>query len=163
MQALHHERGSISIFIETLVVILVILGFLIAIKLQSNDLKNQEIARSAYPGGQSSILMTRPGRTVSESEEVAPITERTQPYVITYTDAGFSPDILIMNGLYRVVMFRNESSQKMWIAADKHPYFNQGRGVGSGEAFWYAFPASAESYTYRNQLRPGHQGIIIVQ
>ncbi len=113
-------------------------------------------ARAAYgtPGN---------GRGPSEESGGDQATEN----LVTYTDAGFAPQVLrIQQG--KTVQFRNDSTGKLRVASDPHPFhtalpgFDAGRDFAPGETYVYTF-TQAGSWGYHNHLKSTDQGTIVVE
>jgi plastocyanin len=98
-----------------------------------------------------------------------------QSSVVTYTDTGYAPATLqIKKG--ETVVFKNQSSQSMWIASAFHPThtaypttggclgstFDACKGVQPNENWSFKFDISG-TWKYHNHLSPGDIGTIIVQ
>lgn len=94
---------------------------------------------------------------------------------VTYTDSGYSPNILrIKTGT--TVTFKNESSQAMWTASAVHPThrdypttggclgstFDACQGIQPGGSWSFKFDI-AGSWKYHNHLSPGDTGTIVVE
>jgi hypothetical protein len=172
-------RGDIALFAEMIVVVVLILGFLVAVQFQLKRPAELTPTKAAFVNADAKRVYpqadSRPSRSNVEGKKnlssavIPEITERTVPYEIVYTDSGFLPDIIEVESGNRVVVFRNLSTELMWVATDPYPInddyplFNQGKGVGPGESYWFAFPSGAKQYGYHNQLHPGHWGRIIVK
>lgn len=172
-------RGDIALFAEMIVVVVLILGFLVAVQFQSKKLAGAPPTEATFVNGDAKDVYPQTDKpssptTVSNKKKlpasVIPETEeRIYAYEIVYTDSGFLPDIIEVESGNRVVVFRNLSTELMWVATDPYPInddyplFNQGKGVGPGESYWFAFPSGARQYGYHNQLHPGHWGRIIVK
>ena len=104
--------------------------------------------------------------------------------IITYTDSGYSPkEITISKG--DTVVFKNESSRKIWPASAAHPthtiypesniqkcfdndtendriIFDACRSLEIGEEWSFTFN-EVGSWVYHNHLRFSHTGKIIVE
>lgn len=92
---------------------------------------------------------------------------QTEVNVVTYTDAGFTPKILrIKKG--ESVKFRNNSSLKMWVASDDHPWhtdlagFDALRGFLAGETYIYTFNRIG-SWGYHNHSQSTDTATIVVE
>ncbi len=85
---------------------------------------------------------------------------------VAYTDNGFEPNELAVT-VGQTVIFVNNSSRSMWVASDDHPThtddpdFDDGQGVGPGEAFAYTFDEVGE-WGYHNHLNDSDEGTITV-
>ncbi|MCH8986987.1 hypothetical protein IIA94_02360 [Patescibacteria group bacterium] len=121
-------------------------------------------------------------------DQVPPASEEEQPTfssnIITYTDSGYSSkEITISKG--DTVVFKNESSRKLWPASAVHPthkkypgsniqkcfdnntendsiIFDACRGLEIGEKWSFTFN-EVGSWGYHNHLRFSHTGKIIVE
>ncbi len=87
--------------------------------------------------------------------------------LVTYTDSGFSPQVLhIKQG--DSVQFKNDSSGGMWVASNPHPThtdlsgFDALRAYGEGEVYIYTF-TKIGTFGYHNHLHPESQGTIVVE
>ncbi len=87
--------------------------------------------------------------------------------VITYTDSGFSPNVLsVRNG--GTVVFKNESNKPMLIASAPHPAdndypeLNSTKSLNKGESYSFTFTKSG-SWGFHNNLYPSDTGMITVQ
>jgi hypothetical protein len=176
-----NNRGSLELFVEMLVIVILLIAFLIATHARDAFRKDQEAARAVYPnsvekmpsGDQQKI----PGiPLVGDPNEPKP-KAYTQPGGMTegsyteilYTDKGFVPSTVKLDEKYRVVVFRNQSSRTMWVASDPYPMnnnlpiLNEGFGVTKNGVYWFAFPSGPKTYTYHNELFPTHHGTVIVK
>ncbi len=89
-----------------------------------------------------------------------------QTAVVTYTDAGFSPSqVAIKQGQW--VMFKNESSEAMWVASDPHPFhtdlpgFDAKTSVAAGGDWSFMFSKTG-TWTFHNHLHPSFKGSVVV-
>lgn len=86
---------------------------------------------------------------------------------VTYSDSGFSPQVLtVEQGM--TVTFVNRSSRGMWVASVVHPThevlpgFDQLSAGGNGTSYSYSFERTGE-WKYHNHVFPGDTGTIIVE
>ena len=93
-------------------------------------------------------------------------TQTSSALVVTYTDKGFSPSSLtIKKG--QTVKFINDSSNKMWVAANpfpsssEYPAFNAKSGVASGSSWSFTFDKTGVWF-YHNHFSPAQGGKIVV-
>lgn len=142
--------------------------------------------RPAAPAPQASNEQTAPqppvGQTPAKEAGVRP--ENSAPreeYVVTYTDAGYSPAHLnIKKG--EAVTFKNQGSQSMWTASGVHPShrvysgtsldehcpdtaniaFDACRGVLPGQSWSFTFD-KVGTWGYHNHLSPADRGVIAVE
>lgn len=164
------ERGNIAIVAEVVIVILLVFGFLIAVKFQS---KPKLAAKDVYPSTSSASEQITPRSTTMRRELPESVIGGAKPKVpqdeIIYTDIGFLPDVLNIQNTNRVIIFRNKSSRSMKIASEPHPShthlpsLNQVKSVEPGGVYWFAFAEGAGVYGYHNEINPGHYGVIIAR
>lgn len=95
--------------------------------------------------------------------------------LITYSDAGFSPNVLKVR-LGTMVIFKNSSQKSMWPASAMHPThkaypttggclgstFDACKGILPGDSWSFIFDI-AGSWKYHNHLNPGQFGTIAVE
>ncbi len=95
--------------------------------------------------------------------------------VVTYTDAGYSPNPFKIE-VGETVTFKNNSSQSMWTASGIHPThalypttggclgstFDACKGIQPGDSWSFKFDI-AGSWKYHNHLNPSNTGTIIVE
>lgn len=88
-------------------------------------------------------------------------------HVVSYTNAGFFPSPLFVNRGDSVT-FVNNSSGRMWVASDPHPYhsglpgFDQMASSSPGASWTYAFGVLG-TFNYHNHMNPSVVGTIVVQ
>lgn len=161
------QRGNIAIIAEVVIVIVLVFGFLVAVKTQS---KPKVAATEYYPNTSSATDQVAPQPTTRNRlpESVSPTPQPKVPQdEIVYTDAGFSPDVLNVRNMNRVIIFRNKSSRAMKIVSDPHPShtnlpsMNQAKSVEPGGVYWFAFAGGTGVFGYHNEVNPGHYGVII--
>lgn len=87
--------------------------------------------------------------------------------VITYTDAGFSPNkVTIKQG--EVVTFENKSSNSFWPASDSHPShkiypeFDPKKAIPAGNTYDFTFD-KVGVWGFHNHLKPSDKGMITVE
>lgn len=113
----------------------------------------------------SPIKTTTPTKTT-----VAPVVQPTTPasstLIVTFTDKGFSPTSLtIKKG--QTVTFVNNSSGKMWVAANpfptssEYPAFNEKSGVSNGSSWSFTFDKTGVWF-YHNHYSPAQGAKIVV-
>lgn len=95
--------------------------------------------------------------------------------VVTYTDAGYSPNPLTIKA-GETVTFKNESSRSMWPASAMHPThreypttggclgstFDACMGVQPGNSWSFQFDI-AGTWRYHDHLNPSSFGMIVVE
>lgn len=112
-----------------------------------------------------------------ESSVAQPIPEN----IVIYSDTGYSPsNIAVKTG--DTVIFKNESSDKMWMASAVHPLhsvysgtslekhcpdtdavsFDECEGIRSGESWSFKFDKKGE-WKYHNHLKSSDIGTITVE
>ena len=172
---LGNRRGEIVVLIETVVVAFLIIGFLLAIKYNT-----QPTRPDVYPVTTPTNSPATP--TTASSLSYAPVKNTllvasdgsgfksgaTAQYVIDYSDHGFWPSFVEIKSQTRVVLFKNSSSHGMWIIADASAHndpsaFNQSLLVEKGGEYRVTLPATPMTYHYRNYLNYSDAGIIIVR
>src|SRR3989338_4537211 len=78
------------------------------------------------------------------------------PITITYSDNGYSPQIVTIK-MGQTVIFKNESSGPMWTASNPHPIhtlyqdFDARRSYDPGESYCFTFLKKGE-WQYHNHL-----------
>jgi plastocyanin len=119
--------------------------------------------------------------TVSQTTHVATSTPAKTPVVlpaislanltssdltVTFTDKGFSPaSLTVKKG--QTVTFVNNSSDKMWVAANPfptskdYPAFNEKSGVPSGSSWSFTFDKTG-TWFYHNHYHPAQGAKIVV-
>ena len=86
---------------------------------------------------------------------------------VTYTDDGYSPEVIEIK-LGDTVVFVNESSRDMWAASDPHPAHTN---LPSFDQFGFGKPGEQYQYTfdqigvwqYHDHINPSAVGTVIVQ
>ncbi len=177
-----NNRGSLELFVELFLIVILLFAFLFATHARDQFRKDQEAARAVYPGA---IKQLPPGTAQPNSGVILPQTDPKAPEIpayrlpggmtkgsyteVVYTDKGFIPSIVKLDEDFRTVVFRNQSSKVMWIASDPYPInsdyplLNEGSGVTKNGIYWFVFPAGAKTYGYHNDQFPGHKGTVIVK
>jgi plastocyanin len=117
----------------------------------------------------------RPAPSVSQSPTSQAPAEEEKEYVVTYTNAGYTPATLkVKNG--GTVTFKNQSSRSMWTASAMHPShraypttggclgstFDACQGVQPGNSWSFKFDI-AGTWKYHDHLNPGAFGAIVVE
>ncbi|NQV88593.1 MAG: cupredoxin domain-containing protein [Parcubacteria group bacterium] len=91
----------------------------------------------------------------------------TRTFTVNYTDAGFNPNTLEING-GDIVRFVNQSNGGMDVSSNPHPShtdypaFNENATVNAGGTFEFTFD-QAGTWSYHNHLRPNLGGTITVK
>jgi plastocyanin len=95
-----------------------------------------------------------------------PTTPASSDLTVTYTDKGFSPTSLkVIKG--QTVTFVNNSSGKMWVAANpfptssEYPAFNEKSGIESGSSWSFTFDKTG-TWFYHNHYNPPQGAKIVV-
>ncbi len=89
-----------------------------------------------------------------------------EPHVVTYTDAGFSPsNTIIKSG--ESVTFRNESNAAMWVKSDAqqandYSGFDAGVSVAKGGMYTFKFTKTG-SWSFYNKVSSQNMGTVTVQ
>lgn len=108
----------------------------------------------------------------------APVMQGTPPAeqnVVTYTNAGYSPNTITIKA-GETVNFKNNSSQSMWTASGVHPThrlypttggcigstFDACKGIQPGNSWSFKFDI-AGTWKYHNHLSPSDTGTIVVE
>lgn len=122
--------------------------------------------------------------TVPTPTTQAPVTQGTPPAeqnVVTYTNAGYSPNTITIKA-GETVNFRNNSSQSMWTASDVHPThtvyggtslgahcpditktaFDTCAGIQPGNSWRFTFTKKG-TWKYHNHLVPSNTGTVVVE
>ncbi len=101
--------------------------------------------------------------------------------IITYTDSGFSPQVLTIKA-GTIVVFLNESSRDFWPATDVHPthqvypgsdirkcfsekseeIFDACEPIKPGASWWFTFNHKGR-WNYHDHLNPSFTGTIVVE
>lgn len=98
-----------------------------------------------------------------------------QDNVVTYSDSGYSPQILQVKA-GATVTFKNESSESLWTASAIHPThkvypttggclgstFDECKGDDPGSSWQFKFDIPG-TWKYHNHLNPSHTGTIVVE
>lgn len=107
-----------------------------------------------------------------------PVTQETpsaEQNVVTYTNAGYSPNTLRVKA-GATVTFKNDSSQSMWTASGVHPThrlypttggcigstFDACKGIQPDNSWSFKFDI-AGTWKYHNHLNPSDTGTIVVE
>ncbi|GEM_PF-4346173 len=119
---------------------------------------------------------------ISESPREPIVMELPAPQVltfqeksVTYSDTGYLPAVLKIQ-IGETVVFKNQSTRKMWTASGIHPLhreypttggcigntFDACKGAQSGESWSFRFDI-AGTWKYHNHLNPGDSGTVIVE
>ncbi|QQG50206.1 MAG: cupredoxin domain-containing protein [Candidatus Berkelbacteria bacterium] len=86
---------------------------------------------------------------------------------IAYTDNGFSPDSATVKAGTKVI-FRNDSSNPLWVASDPHPThtgmpgLDAGKNLAKGESFSFTFN-EVGAWGYHNHSDTSDTGKITVE
>lgn len=112
----------------------------------------------------TSTATTSPGGSVSATSTPTPAISSV---TVTYTNTGFSPSrIEIQKG--QTVIFKNESSQGMWVGSDPHPLhtdysaFDSRKAVNSGQSYSFTFDRTG-TWGYHNHSNSAHRGTVVVK
>ena len=127
-------------------------------------------------------VLTSPSPVVSGSPASRPSTTPIQQSnLVTYMDSGYSPaTITIKKG--QTVVWKNESSKKMWTASAMHPthkvypgtditacgtqtlmpMFDACAGTVPGENWSFKFD-NAGTWKYHNHMNSSHYGTVVVE
>ncbi|KKU76346.1 MAG: Plastocyanin [Candidatus Giovannonibacteria bacterium GW2011_GWB1_47_6b] len=139
----------------------------IAVFLVLRGPKNSQLGEVSPPP--SAVLSPTPSESVSES--VTPASGKT----VIYTDAGFSPStVTIKRG--ETVIFKNNSSEAMWVASAMHPThdlypikggcvnsaFDQCEEAAPGGSWSFKFDV-AGIWKYHNHLNLSKFGSVVVE
>lgn len=112
-----------------------------------------------------------PSNKAALSPSALPVTDHT----VTYTDAGFSPNVLATTKGATIV-FINASSKDIRIASNPHPLhdeyptmggcissiFDSCTNIAPGQSWSFTF-VDTGTWGYHNHLNPGNLGTIIVK
>lgn len=177
-----NQRGSISLFVEMLVIIAFILGILYAIQqmnkreIDSGVYYPSGAARQGIPLGAGGSDSSRVGYSkplasssiTTNSQVSRPVisTQATKSQTVSYTDSGFSPQRLVMPVGTRTLIFKNNSKQLMWplSSGSLTPPLDATYGFNTGASYTYTFSdtAPAASYEIYNRLNSAHRVTIIL-
>ena len=122
-----------------------------------------------------------PDTTIPILDSSIPANQLNSQYVITYTNAGYSPNTLTIK-LGDTVTWANDSSQNMWTASAMHPShivysgtslsehcpdtvgisFDACKGIAPGNIWSFVFNKKGE-WGFHNHLKSDHFGKIIVE
>ncbi|MGQ9555050.1 MAG: cupredoxin domain-containing protein [Anaerolineae bacterium] len=87
--------------------------------------------------------------------------------VVTYNGSGFTPaEIRIKAG--DAVIFRNDSSEPVWVASNPHPVhtdypgFDSRKTLAQGESYSFTFEKQG-TFGYHNHLHPNQGGTVVVE
>ena len=107
---------------------------------------------------------------VDDSSQAASANRPTNPNAttVTYTDKGFGPDAVTIK-LGQTVRWFNQSSGKLWVAANPHPThtslagFDENGSINKGQGWQYTF-TQVGTFSYHNHMMPGKsEGKVVVQ
>jgi len=145
---------------------------------------SREVATPAVSEQPSGGTTPQPPVAQAPAREAGVRPENSAPreeYIVTYTDAGYSPaNLNLKKG--EAVTFKNQSSQSLWTASDVHPShraysgtsldehcpdttntaFDACRGVLPGQSWSFTFN-KVGTWGYHNHLSPGDRGAIVVE
>ncbi len=130
-------------------------------------------------GGRSAVAPTQPLSNITqetkEKSDGVTAAPSVQDSVVTYTDSGYSPQILqVKAGV--TVTFKNESSESLWTASAIHPThkaypttggclgstFDECKGDDPGTSWQFKFDIPG-TWKYHNHLNPSRTGTIVVE
>lgn len=174
------------VFTILIVVAIIVAGSILSGILINKSMSSQEIEKQARTARQTNKLSRLDENQPTESPEAVLPAESSvnQPVpenIIVYSDSGYSPSkITIKTG--DKVIFKNESSDKMWTASAVHPFhsvysgtslekhcpdtegvsFDECEGIQPGESWSFKFDKKGE-WGYHNHLETSHFGKIIVE
>jgi plastocyanin len=86
---------------------------------------------------------------------------------VTLTDSGYAPLTTTINE-GDTVIFKNESSGKMWTASGPHPVhtaypgFDEKTAANHGESYSFIFNKPG-TWSYHNHLNPAQTGTVVVE
>ena len=87
--------------------------------------------------------------------------------VVIYNGSGFIPaEIRIKAG--DAVLFRNDSSEPVWVASNPHPVhtdypgFDSRKTLAQGESYSFTFEKQG-TFGYHNHLHPNQGGTVVVE
>jgi plastocyanin len=107
---------------------------------------------------------TKPAPTKTPVATTTPSTSSS--LTVTFTDKGFAPaSLTIKKG--QTVTFINNSSGKMWVAANpfptssEYPAFNEKSGVATGSSWSFTFDKTG-TWFYHNHYSPAQGAKIVV-
>lgn len=168
---------KISIVIA-IIVAAIIAGIIFFVYFGSSIPSNQTPKAAQAP---QRVLQTTPQTFGNRTVAPAVPTQSTSssptnaPYIVTYTDSGFSPRTLaVPKG--GTVIFKNSASDDMRVASNPHPIhndypvaggcissaFDSCKGIAPGQSWSFTFDIRG-SWGYHNHLDPGEGGTIVVQ
>lgn len=107
----------------------------------------------------------------TKNNEPQPIPEQPMPeekkeIKVTYTDSGFSPELMNIE-VGETVIFKNESAKDMWVASAPHPThtvypeFDAKKAYKKGESYSFTFTKKGE-WKYHNHLNSSQRGTVVV-
>lgn len=122
----------------------------------------------------SSPETTNPQNQESANQQTAK-TPAAEKNIVTYTDSGFSPTPLEIK-IGSTVVFKNNSSEPMWVASAMHPThtiyptkggcigstFDECQGIAPGGSWSFKFDILG-SWNYHNHMNAKRFGIIVVK
>lgn len=152
------QKGVIDVFLQTLIVIAAIIGFLVIMQRDSSVHQLNNVASSTWAnGGVSSSL------PFSEIKK----TERAKGVEIVYTSKGFIPRTITLTNKERTIIVRNQSGKRLQIASYPHPThtdftpLNQKGYIRDGESYIFVFTEARRVYQFHNELKPEHDAVVI--
>lgn len=179
-----NQRGSVGIFLETIIVVVFIFVILFGVKSFNNVSKKADVY---YPGGDSStstkVISGSSGVSItgkdikqpagisvgvnSSGSDSGSLTNNASVLTINYTDSGFVPSSGTLLPGARTVKFVNKSKSMMWplSSAQISPALDSGYGINPGGVYSYTFPSNSPvtTYGFYNRLNMMHKGSIILK
>jgi len=152
--------GSIMIFVEALIVIFLIIGFLFAMKAQKAVIPN-----GFHDEAVATTTIVTP--VIEKAKSEVTVSEPAKPVEIQYTNIGFVPDLIVLSPGSHTIVIRNKSQAPLKIASDPHPghddflALNQLFTVKPGESYFFAFPPGHRVYHFHNELGVRHSGTVV--
>ncbi|OGZ70276.1 MAG: hypothetical protein A2904_01280 [Candidatus Staskawiczbacteria bacterium RIFCSPLOWO2_01_FULL_33_9] len=125
-------------------------------------------------------ILVQPEDKINPQPSIEKVPTYVNGNIITYTDAGYSPNTIgILTG--RIVTFKNQSSKPMWPASAMHPShrlydgtsldehcpdtdnsaFDACTGILPGESWSFKFDKTG-NWKYHDHLNPSNYGTIVV-
>lgn len=110
--------------------------------------------------------LTETSAPVVETPE-ATSTSPAESALVTYSDRGFSPEIVEI-AVGGTVTFKNEATRDLWVASNDHPAhllypeFDAKKGYAPGSEYRFTFE-KAGTWKYHDHLKASLGGTIIVK
>lgn len=174
------------VFTILIVAAIIVAGSILSGILINKSMSSQEAEKQMRTARQTNKLSELNENQPTESPEAdllaeSSVAQPTSENIVIYSDSGYSPSNIAIK-IGDTVIFKNESSDKMWTASAAHPFhsayggtsmekhcpddeniaFDQCEGIQKGESWSFKFDKKGE-WKYHNHLNPSDIGTITVE